>query len=211
MNLQIKYPDVPRYYTWNQTAKRWDRRKRGAAVEGHPGVMRSDALRRVYTVHPNNHECFFLWMLLHEVTGPTSFDGLCILDGLVCNSFREACSRRGLLEDDTQWRQAMQEAVISRSPQMIRLLFAIIIVTCQVSEPVYLWQQFNDEMAEDILYEYKQAMRNMNLSYTGAVYNRALIKVEDLVYCMGGRNMQSYGFGHARQTKLSTVTNRICP
>ncbi len=60
-------------------------------------------------------------------------------------------------------------------------------------------------MAEDILYEYRQAMRNMNLDYTGAVYNRAFIKVENLVYSMGGRNMQFYGLDMPDRLNLAQL------
>ena len=70
------YHELPKYYTWNATQKKWVRRKAGQVHPHFPDVKSTDALGRVYTVHPNNSECFYLRMLLHEVTGPTSFEAL---------------------------------------------------------------------------------------------------------------------------------------
>ncbi|RCN48933.1 hypothetical protein ANCCAN_05042 [Ancylostoma caninum] len=95
----LLYPEVPKYYTWNTSRKVFCKRKQGAPVPG-TDVRESDALGRVYTVHPNNDECYFLRLLLHTVRGPTSFADLKIVDGEVCETYREACQRRGLLEND---------------------------------------------------------------------------------------------------------------
>ncbi|KIH61446.1 hypothetical protein ANCDUO_08282 [Ancylostoma duodenale] len=71
----LLYPEVPKYYTWNTSRKVFCKRKQGAAVPG-GDVRASDALGRVYTVHPNNDECYYLRLLLHTVRGPTSFTDL---------------------------------------------------------------------------------------------------------------------------------------
>ena len=63
----LLYNEVPQYFTWEEKAKQWKRRKQGETVEGHPGILRSDVIGRVYTVHPNQFECFCLRMLLHHV------------------------------------------------------------------------------------------------------------------------------------------------
>ncbi|XP_076256102.1 uncharacterized protein LOC143193665 [Rhynchophorus ferrugineus] len=68
----LTYDRVPSYYTWNQSSKTFQRRKQDTAVDGFPGVKKTDALGRVYTIHPNNSECFYLRMLLHIVKGPTT-------------------------------------------------------------------------------------------------------------------------------------------
>jgi hypothetical protein len=64
----LLYPEIPRYYTSRKISCR---RKIGQPVLGHDAVA-SDALDRVYTVHPSNAECYFLGMLLHLRRGPRS-------------------------------------------------------------------------------------------------------------------------------------------
>lgn len=56
----LLYTEVAQYYTWNPSSKLFQRRRQGNPVQGYPGVYSTDALGRVYTVHPNNAECFYL-------------------------------------------------------------------------------------------------------------------------------------------------------
>lgn len=98
-------------------------------------MFESDALGRIYTVHPGNQECFYLRLLLINVHGPTSFQNIRAVDNVLCATFREACQKLGLLEDDTHWDQALDDASISASPHQIRTFFAIILSTCFPSNP----------------------------------------------------------------------------
>lgn len=87
-------------------------------------------MARVFTVHPNNTQAFHLRLLLHHVRGPTSFDMLrrvthrddagYIIGEKQCSTFQEACYELGLLENDSHWNQAMQEAALSSHPDQIR-------------------------------------------------------------------------------------------
>lgn len=104
---------MPQYFTWNPTEKIFQRRKQGKPVQGHPNVFSTDALGRVYTVHPNNPECFYLRLLLVNVRGPTSFENLRTVNGELCATYREACQRLNLLEDDSHWDDTLADAVIS--------------------------------------------------------------------------------------------------
>lgn len=126
---------MPRYYTWNASSKSFQRRKQGTPVEGHPNVFASDALGRIYTVHPNNDECYYLRLLLVNVRRPTSFKQLRTVNGQLCATYREACQLLHLLENYSHWDDTLMDSVISSSPQQIRTLFAIIISTCFPSNP----------------------------------------------------------------------------
>ena len=118
------------------------RRVQGIAVVGYPDVRETDALGRVYTVHPNNFECFFLRLLLHTVRGPTSFEALRTVNSRICGTFREACQLRRLLEDDRQWDATMSKAAAAQSSASLRNLFALILTTCGPSNPKQLWESY---------------------------------------------------------------------
>jgi hypothetical protein len=96
----LLYHEVPHYYTWDTKNREFKRRLLGEPVEGQPGIKFSDAIGRVYTVHPNNMECFCLRLLLHKVRGPTSFIDLKTVGNTVYNTYKEACQALGLLADD---------------------------------------------------------------------------------------------------------------
>jgi len=110
------------------------------------------AIGRIYTIHPNQSECFHLRLLLNYVQGPTSFESLKATGGVIHATFKAACFALGILENNEQWKNALADATVSESPSKLRELFAIIIVFCQPSEPQSLWEQFRNDFCEDILY-----------------------------------------------------------
>ena len=189
----LLYCDVPKYYTWEASRKVFKRRIQGAAVPGHGGVRTTGALGRVYTVHSNNFECFFLRLLLHTIKGPTSFEALRTVNGQVCATFREACQLRGLLEDDAHWDATMLEAAAAHSPRRLRNLFAILLTTCGLSNPGQLWESHKESLTEDILMRARIRNPGMDLAYTSDMFNQALILLEDKVLGMAGKDLKQLG------------------
>jgi hypothetical protein len=61
-------------------------------------------------VTPTAGEKFYLRTLLMVVRGAKSFDDLKTVNGVRCETFQSACLRRGLLEDDGEWRMCLQDA-----------------------------------------------------------------------------------------------------
>lgn len=172
----LLYSEMPRFYTWNQSSKKFQRRKRGQPVPGYPQVFSTDALGRLYAIHPSQDECFYLRLLLVNVRGPTSFQHLRTVNGVLCGTYREACQHLGLLENDTHWDHTLEDAVISSNAKQIRTLFSIILSTCFSSTPSDLWHNYKDHMAEDIpllnqqqKYAYDTLMKVVN-DGTGGFY-----------------------------------------
>ncbi|CAF4338104.1 unnamed protein product, partial [Rotaria magnacalcarata] len=166
------------------------RRVQGTAVLGYPDVREGDALGRVYTVHPNNFECFFLRLLLHAVRGPTSFEALRTVNCRICATFREACQLHGLLEDDQQWDATVSEAAAAQSPARLRNLFALILAVCGPSSPKQLWESYKESLTEDILRNARRQNPGMNLDYTPDMFNQALLIIESKVLEMGGKELE---------------------
>jgi len=187
----LKYHEVPEYYTWNKSSKKWVRRKRGEMVQGQHAAMKAPAIGRIFGVSPRQTECYYVRLLLNEVCGPTSFSALRTVDGQEM-SFREACLARGLLENDQHLIQAMEEAGNSQSAPHLRSLLAIIITACFPSNPCTLWQQFRDLLSEDYLFQHRRNVNNPEAGFTEDVYNLALCSLEDKVIMMGGGPLTSY-------------------
>ena len=147
----LLYCHVPRYYAWQPKTFHWQRRKLGQAVEGWPGVKMQPVIGRIYSVHPSNSECFFLRILLVSVPGPKSFKDLKTFDGQICETFRESCNLRGLLEDDRHWDLTLKETILTSSPSQLRNLFAMMLVFCAISNPLELWQRYKLHFCEDLI------------------------------------------------------------
>jgi ATP-dependent DNA helicase PIF1 len=189
----LLYSEMPKYYTWNQSSRRFIRRKQGKPVPGYTDVYSTDAIGRIYSVHPSNDECFYLRLLLVNVRGPTSFQQLRTVDGELCGSYREACQRLQLLENDAHWDQTLNDAVISSHAHQIRTLFSIIISTCFPSNPIDLWIKYKDYMCDDILYQIRNRMGNPNIQISEEIYNEALISIEDMCLIMSNKLLIQLG------------------
>lgn len=189
----LLYSDIPKYYTWNATKKIFERRKKGTRVEGQINIFSTDALGRLYTVHPNNAECYYLRLLLVNVHGPTSFQNLRTVNNNTCTTYREACQLLNLLENDEHWDSTIADASISSAPHQIRILFSIIITTCFPSSPTELWEKYKDCMTEDILHYIRSNTLNYDLSFTIDMYNEALILIEDICLSIANKNLSQLG------------------
>lgn len=189
----LLYSEVPRYYTWNASSRKWMKRKQGVIVDGTNDIRSSDTIGRVFTVLPSNSECFFLRMLLNQVRGPTSFENLRTIDGTIRRTYREACQLLGLLEEDTHWERALQEAASSKMPNQLRALFCVILTNCSPSDPLALWEKFKHDLSEDIL---SRRMRSDDLIENDVeliIFNEALILIEDICLEMSGKLLIEFG------------------
>ncbi|XP_036340118.1 uncharacterized protein LOC118749422 [Rhagoletis pomonella] len=191
--ITLLYSEVPQYYIWNVSSKKFQRRKQGTAVHGHPDIFQTDAIGRIYTVHPNNVECFYLRLLLVNVNGPKSFQELRTVNGHLCETYREACQLLHLLEDDAHWDSTLHDASISAHPQQIRMLFAVILSTCMPSDPLELWNKYKHNIAEDILIRMRHHARNPDLLITLEMYNEALIIIEDMCLRIANKTLVQLG------------------
>lgn len=190
----LLYNEVPQYYLWKSDIKKFVRRKRGTPVANQTDLVETNAIGRVYTVHPNNSDCFYLRMLLHEVKGPTSFDSLKKVNNEICQTYKEACLKLGLLEDDLQWDMTLAEASMSNFPKQNRTLFAIILTTCAPSDPIGLWEKHKESLSEDILREVRIANSNNNIQFSPEIFNEALKMIEDKCIEINNKPLTEFGF-----------------
>lgn len=187
----LLYCQVAAYYTWKNN--QFHRRKQGQDVDGHPGIKKGTAIGRVYTIHPTQSECFHLRLLLHHVFGPTSFDYLKTVDGVLHPTFKSACQALGLLEDDNHWKNTLTDAALSHSSSQMRDLFAIILGFCYPTQPSTLWEMFQTDFCHDILHQKRQRTNNFDLSYSDEIFNEGLILLEDKVLSLFEKNLSEFG------------------
>jgi len=156
-----------------------------------------DILGCVYTVHPNNAECYYLRMLLINVKGPTSFANIRTVDGVVCQTFREACQKLQLLENNQHWKTTLMSASVKCHPRQIRTLFGIILTTCAPSNPRDLWEKFKKDISEDILHRVRVVRDDNSFEYSNSIFNE-----------YSDRN-RKHIFNHQQQSTHSTWHKRL--
>lgn len=155
-------------------------------MPGHPDVRQDSCIGRVYTVHPNSSERYYLRLLLHTVQGPTSFDDLKTVDGELQEIFQSACRALGLLEDDVCWEATMREAAVAD-------LFSVLVVFCNLSHPLELWTLFKDSLLEDFLRTAQQVDENITFQNSPNLYDLCLSKIQEIITSIGGLQLDSYG------------------
>ncbi len=100
--------------------------------------------------HSTWGECYYLRMLLNCIKGATSYEHLWTVDGIEHDTFKDACIAMGLLVDNNEWHQALEEASIWALGRQLRDMFASMLMFCEVMNPRQLWDAHWESLSDDI-------------------------------------------------------------
>ena len=104
---------------------------------------------RIVSANPAEGERYFLRVLLNHVPGSKSFEDLKTVDGVLCDTFREAAERKGLIEADNTLDECLTESEQFAMPASLRRLFATILVFCEPGDVRGLWDRHLEAMSDD--------------------------------------------------------------
>ena len=164
-----------------------------------------DIVGRLKFVHPtNNTERYALRSLLLYRKGITSYSDMKTVNGVIHKTYKETLISLGFASDDKEYYTAMREAIACETDiHKIRELFAMIIMHCELSDPVKMWNEFKANLSEDILYQARIKLKNQNLESNEEFSNLALHYI-NLILNKNGKNLEDYGF-----ISLPIVQNQI--
>jgi len=89
----VTYKDITKHYRWDSETRAWSRRK----------IDSTPVLGRLYNVSPKKGDLFYLRLLLTVVKGKRSFEAVRTVDGILHETYKEACIALGLASDDKEW------------------------------------------------------------------------------------------------------------
>ena len=119
-----------------------------------------DSIGRFYSVRPAQVQLYALRLLLNHVRGPTSFEDIRTVDGVLHDSFQDAAVALELVKDDTMWIECMREANDSQTNiHLLRKLFVSILLRCDVSNHKQFYEKCKDILREDYLHKYKMEFK----------------------------------------------------
>ena len=87
----------------------------------------------------------------------------------------------------------MEEASVSNSPASLLTLFAVILNWCEPSNPLEIYENHKEAMAEDFLHQQRTQHRDDDLEFNDDIFNVALNDLQEKVISMGGRELSEYG------------------
>ena len=176
-------------------------------------VVGEKVIGRVYTVHPSAGEVFYLRTLLHHLTGRDlaladappadraahafTFEALKYFRGVLHESYQAACEARGLLQDDKEWFDVLDDARFNKMPRPIRELFVYILRFNSPRNPAALLDEFWRAMADDFEHEMK---RRHVLTPDATLRARVLLDLEE--------RLEAYGESLAKHQLPFTLEER---
>ena len=98
----------------------------------------------------------------------------------------------GLIQNDSQWNQCLEEAYFEVSAYALRSLFCTILHHCNVGNILLLWENHKEGMAEDVLYQAQRVNPNVTVEDKDVI-NEVLMKIEDKLLQIGGSSLEHYG------------------
>lgn len=119
MTLQEEACTLKFTNTISYKAENFQRRKQRKPHPTESIIKMKEVIGRLCIVHPRNPECFFLRLLLNHIRGPSSFQDLRTIDGVVKDTYRQACIALGLQEDDHHWHIAVMFVTVNFPPQSL--------------------------------------------------------------------------------------------
>ncbi|XP_071727276.1 uncharacterized protein [Rutidosis leptorrhynchoides] len=167
---KLTYAKIPTHYVWNQTTKTWEPRKQRGCIG------------RILYSHPASGERYYLRMLLNIVKGPRSFADFRTVDGTIHNTFKDTCFAYGLINDDKEWAEEISEAKLWASGAQLRDLFVTMLLFCNVSQPLKLWEVSWEALSDDILHKKRIQLRYPEMILTESqIQNYCLAEIQMLL------------------------------
>ncbi|XP_035845817.1 uncharacterized protein LOC110924923 [Helianthus annuus] len=122
----------------------------------------------------------------------------------------EACYAHGLLDDDMEYIEAIQEASHSGSGYYLRTLFATML-TCQtLSLPERVWQKTWELLLDGILYKQRQILKSPDLCLTNdEVKNLTLYEIEKILIRNNSSLRNFNTMPYPDHELISTSNNRL--
>ncbi|XP_071694640.1 uncharacterized protein [Rutidosis leptorrhynchoides] len=138
----LTYVEFPTKFVWNKDTRLWTPRKKLTGSIG-----------RIHHVSPQTGELFFLRILLNKVRGPTCYQDIRTVNGIVCPTFKAACYEMGLLDVDQEYIECIKSASVWGSGSWLRNFFAQLLLSESLSRPEDVFEKTFDYLAADIIHQ----------------------------------------------------------
>nr|XP_043619865.1 uncharacterized protein LOC122591678 [Erigeron canadensis] len=126
----LLYVNFPRHYVWIRKDRKWEKRT-------HPG----GSIGRISYVPPSLGDIYYLRMLLNHVRGPYSWKQLKTFNGQTFETYKEVCEAMGLLSDDKEYVEAIEEASSWATGAFLHHFFVMLLLSNSITSPVQLWSK----------------------------------------------------------------------
>ncbi|KAF8056402.1 hypothetical protein N665_1273s0004 [Sinapis alba] len=171
----LTYVEFPTKFVWKSGTREW--------VPWHRGF----AIGRIAHIHPSCDELYFL-----RVRGPTSYEDIKPVKGVLYPTYEEACYALGLMDDDKEYIEAIKDASFFNSGTYTRKLFGRMLVSNCLSQPHVVWEATWEYLTEDILYKKRRETGRLDINLTiEQIKNISLTEIENHLLS-NGRSLKKW-------------------
>ncbi|CAJ0761863.1 8612_t:CDS:2, partial [Entrophospora sp. SA101] len=110
-----------------------------------------------------------------QLCGATSFENLRIVNGVLYNTFKEACAILGLLQNGEEWDQCLAKAAQVQTGSQLRNLFATLLLFCDPVRPENLWEKYFYALSDDMRFQVHDNVENTD------IHNQALTHLQSIL------------------------------
>lgn len=192
----VTYPDFPSKFTWNYGRRSWSPRK-GAKTSG-----------RMVFVPPNAGEKFYARLLLSVVCDVRSFADLRTVQGVLYDTYREACLARGLLADDSEWKRTLEDGAFMQTGSQLRQLFITIVAENHPSRPAQLWHLFKVSLCDDL--RRTLMLRNVVITSDEQIFDYGLHLLQ-MRLARDDKSMETVGLPKPHEDWASLLSTNVRP
>ncbi|XP_031106166.1 uncharacterized protein LOC116010797 [Ipomoea triloba] len=143
----LTYIEMPTKFVWKKDIREWQPRKKGFSVG------------RIFYVPLASGEIYYLRCLLNIVRGPTSFKDIRTLNGVEYMTFRDACYAHGLLDDDKEYINVINEAIYWSTAHSMRKLFVVLLTSSSIIRPENVWNAVWKHLCEDVQHNQRRILQ----------------------------------------------------
>ncbi|KAF7810574.1 ATP-dependent DNA helicase PIF1 [Senna tora] len=167
---ELTYAQIPTMFVFKVDSRKWCIRKVGYAIG------------RLYYVPPGLGELHYMRVLLTFVKGPTCFEEIRTINGVLYPSYKAACYAMGLLDDDKEYVDGITKANHWSSGVYLRKLFSTLLIHNTISRPEYVWDKIWMHLSDDILIKERHRTCNPDLQlHDDRIKDLALAEIENIL------------------------------
>lgn len=149
----LTYVNFPSTFVYDSSLREWKLRQRGNSVG------------RLSFIPPSCKELFYMRLLLNVQVGCTSYSDLKKVGGHQYFTFREACAALGLVGDDREFIDGINEIALLGSGFALRRAFVSFLLSNSMSDPLWVWEETWETLSDGILYQRRCDLHNPGLFF----------------------------------------------
>ncbi|GJY05975.1 DNA helicase [Tanacetum coccineum] len=131
------------------------------------------------------------------------------IKGQILPTYKAACKALGLLGDDKEWDIALQESATSATSVEIITLFAQILIYCDVSDLVKLWNKRWEAMRDDIPKKVSEATRIPDYHVNTVKLQGYILYELEAILNGFGKSVKDFGIKTPPEHLLKDLENKL--